>query len=573
MMMTQKEDKRNNIEPTVIQLADYGGKPDSGEDATVVMQRAIEAASRCSGPVVLECAFGRYDFFAEQATKRIYHISNTTSEEENPDVTKTIGLFLDGLSHFTLEGNGALFIFHGKQTMFAADKCKHIEIRNVNVDYERPTVVEMTVVQAENNKLIVDVHPDFRYELEDGKLFWVSDDWRFRNGPMQELDLIANKTWRIDNIIERAIKIEELEPNRLLIHLDYAPIQVEGRILQARDGIRDQVGAFLYRSSDIRFTNVGMHFMHGLGIVCQFSENLCFERMNMTPREETGRTVTAFADFIHVSGCRGTFKVTNSRFSGGHDDPINVHGTHLRVVGQSAPNQVLVRFMHAQTYGFEAFYAGDEIEFVKRSSLIPFQSNSVVSAVLINPREMLLTLENVVPAGVEEGDVVENVTWTPEVEITKNEFERVPTRGILATTRRKVVIGHNHFEKMTMSAILVADDAESWYESGRVEDIYIHDNHFIECGNNQHPVISIAPENTQVSTDAPVHCNIHIDHNRFQTKDATVLSAKSTRHLSFTNNDITAVGVYHDFHSIEDVIRLEACTEISLAGNSISRKD
>jgi hypothetical protein len=30
--------------------------------------------------------------------------------------------------------------------------------------------------------------------------------------------------------------------------------------------------------------------MHGLGIICQFSENLAFERVHMAPRPGSGRT-------------------------------------------------------------------------------------------------------------------------------------------------------------------------------------------------------------------------------------------------------------------------------------------
>ncbi|WP_141502794.1 alpha-1,3-galactosidase-related protein [Paenibacillus luteus] len=569
MAMQQME---NGETLAVLQLGDFGGRPDSGADAMPAMQRAIEAAAQIQGPVVLECASGRYDFFPAQATRKPYYISNTTSEVENQDVTKTIGLFMKGMREFTLDGKGSLFLYHGKQTMFLLDECEDIEIRNVNVDYEQPTVVEMTVAEAGSNYLVLAVHPSYRYEITENKLAWVADHWRFLEGPMQELDLKENRTWRIDNVLENAVKVEELEPRRLKVHLNHSPNQAVSNILQTRDGIRDQVGAFINRSCDVRFTNVGMHFMHGLGIVCQFSENLTFERMNMTPRKETGRTVTAFADFIHVSGCRGLIKVNDSQFSGGHDDPINVHGTYLRIVEQLAPNQVKVKFMHHQTYGFEAFFAGDEVEFVRGESLIAYHSSKVISAELVNPREMLLTLEHMVPEGIKYEDVIENVTWTPEMEITGNAFERVPTRGVLATTRRKVEIAHNRFEKMTMSAVFIAADAESWYESGRVQQVSIHDNTFIKCGNEQHPNIFIAPENRQVSPEHPVHSNIFIENNKFETENAIVLSAKSTCNIGIMNNEIVAVGDQNEFRALQDVVRFEACTDISLAGNSLIRE-
>lgn len=106
--------------------------------------------------------------------------------------------------------------------------------------------------------------------------------------------------------------------------------------------------------------------------------------------------------------------------------------------------------------------------------------------------------------------VVENVTWTPEVRITNNYFARVPTRGILITTRRKSLIEGNTFYGMQMSGIFVADDGLSWYESGPVHDLTIRQNTFLNCGE---PIISIDPENREYK--GAVHKNITIEENYF----------------------------------------------------------
>lgn len=58
-------------------------------------------------------------------------------------------------------------------------------------------------------------------------------------------------------------------------------------------------------------------------------------------------------------------RIINSRFEGAQDDPINVHGTHLKVIAYEPGNKIVVRFMHPQSYGFEAFFPGDEVEFTE----------------------------------------------------------------------------------------------------------------------------------------------------------------------------------------------------------------
>ncbi|MFE4710609.1 right-handed parallel beta-helix repeat-containing protein [Paenibacillus sp. NPDC056722] len=555
--------------PTIITLTDYGAQPDTELDNQAAMTAALQAAAGISGPVVLDCPKGRYHFYVDEATRAPYYISNTTSETENPDVTKTIGILLKGLHNFTLEGNGSLFIFHGKQTMILLDGCSNVELRNLHTDYYRPTVTEMTITSGGTHSFDTEVHPDSRYEIRDGRLVWIGEGWSFTEGPMQTYDPVRNATWRMDNWLEQATSVEELEPMKLRLHFDFHPEVVPGHVLQNRDGIRDQVGVFITGSSNVTFTDVGLHFLHGLGVVGQFSENLTFRRMDLSPRPETGRTVAGFADFIHMSSCRGKVTVADGYFAGSHDDPVNVHGTYLRIVEQPAPNEVKVRFMHHQTYGFLAFHPGDEIEFVRSGSLISYAKGKVVAVDFLNPRELLLTLADPAPEGIGSHDVIENVTWTAEVEVVNNHFARVPTRGVLVTSRRKAVIANNTFERMHMNAVLIAADAESWYESGKVEDVTITGNRFVECGSGEHPVIFIAPENVDIDENAPVHQGIIITGNRFELKDTLALSAKSTSGLVFQSNEIVSDG-RSALSSLDEAIVLTACSGVDIADNTLT---
>ena len=113
---------------------------------------------------------------------------------------------------------------------------------------------------------------------------------------------------------------------------------------------------------------------------------------------------------MHFSGCKGKILIKNCVLSGAHDDAINVHGTYLSIVEKIADNQLKVRFMHKQTYGFMAFNRGDEIEFVNQETYASYGMNRVKEAVLLNPKEMLLTFEKSSPQGLAIGDAIENVT-------------------------------------------------------------------------------------------------------------------------------------------------------------------
>ena len=66
-----------------------------------------------------------------------------------------------------------------------------------------------------------------------------------------------------------------------------------GTIVQLRDGVRDESGAFFGWSKDIVVDNVTMHFMHGLGFVSQCSENITLNKVTCAPDPESGRIYDA----------------------------------------------------------------------------------------------------------------------------------------------------------------------------------------------------------------------------------------------------------------------------------------
>ncbi|GAB1358240.1 hypothetical protein MASR1M31_00180 [Porphyromonadaceae bacterium] len=112
-----------------------------------------------------------------------------------------------------------------------------------------------------------------------------------------------------------------------------------------------------------------------------------------------------------------------------------------------------------------------------------------------------------------------------------------------------------------MSAILIADDARSWYESGPVHDVTIRDNRFIECGE---PVIWIHPENE--TTEEPVHKNITITNNTFVLKDRRAIEVRSTSGISIINNLFRVNSSYGQEVSCS---AYEACIDIIEENNRI----
>ena len=86
---------------------------------------------------------------------------------------------------------------------------------------------------------------------------------------------------------------------------------------------------------------------------------------------------------------------------------------------------------------------------------------------------------------------------------------------------------------MQMSAILVADDARSWFESGPVHNLTIRNNVFNRCASS---TIWINPENRKKA--GAVHKNINIENNVFvlKNKEDMPLVYHSVDNLKVSNN-------------------------------------
>lgn len=450
----------------------------------------------------------------------------------------------DGLKDLIIEGNGATLMFHGKMTTIALEHCEKLKLKDLHIDFERPAGSEMTYRKVDAGVVEVGVHPDTRYEIVNGHMNLYGEGWRSTRNHCIQYDPVAETfTYSQDWNILAASEAKELEPGIVRFSTPAGFLPKAGNTLTIRDIIRDQVGMFILESKDITLCRMQMHYMHGLGIVSQYSQNITMNRVKCMPREGSGRLLAASADMMHFSGCSGKVKVDSCYFAGAQDDPINVHGTNLRAIEKIDSRTLKLRFMHGQSYGFNAYFPGDTIAFVHASTMQRFEQARVEKVTRVSDRVLEVRFDRDIPAALEMNhDCVENLTCTPEVEIRNCYFTRTSTRGTLVTTPRKVVIENNTYYKTGMSAILIEGDAEGWYESGPVKDVLIQGNTFIDCayaGGPENAMIALHPSNTIVDAESPVHTNIRIIGNTFCISSNPVLYAKSTKGIVFRSNKVT----------------------------------
>ncbi len=460
-----------------------------------------------------------------------YFCSNTAKKDENPTGKRFTAIYLKGMKDITIDGNGAKILVHGKMTPILLDRCENITIKNLEIDYARPTMSEFTVISGEDDEYIIKINDECLFEIEGNTLYWFGEKnkngqpyWRDTNSgakryikcydPESKLSYDFN---RDDLAFE---KIEQINNNTLNVTLKNKNVTLPvGCIFQSRTIIRDQTGSLVERCKNVKFHNLRVKFMHGLGMVSQYSENVEFRDCDFTPAE--GRTITSTADFFQFSGCKGKIIIDNCKAWGAHDDYVNVHGTHLRIIDEDyTANKIIVRFMHPETWGFQAFDVGDTIDFIKWDTLIPYLTLKVKAYKRINDTDIELEVDGILPEIEINKDVIENATYTPDLYVRNCRFSQSAGRGILCTTRGEVIIENNIFENIWGPALLLEDDCNFWFESGYTTNVIFKNNLVSGCDYHETcegaPVIRVTPKVLYENVDTFVHKKLTIENNTFK---------------------------------------------------------
>ncbi len=493
-------------------------------------------------PVLITFAPGRHEFGVEEALSRPYYVSNSC---DAPQVPKPIGILMENVKHCRIQGGGVAgdkktdIVMMGRMIEIVNDHAEDITYADFTMDLKRSTISEFRVLETTPGSAIIQIAETSDYAIENGKFSWTGD-WGPNNCQAQEVVLEDGRCWRRDcprgwNHQGQSVASARDLGNRK-VELTYGKDGCDltkNHQYHFRSGTRDSVGVHSTRSKDIVFRNCDFYNLTNMGMVSQFTENMTFQCVNVAPPAGTIRTCAAWADIFQFSNCKGEVLVENCRLSGMQDDSINCHGTHLRIIGKPADNQLLMRFMHPQTYGFAAFIPGDEVAVIGHATLREKAGNprrKVTAVEKKNDKEWLLTLNGPVPA-FEQNDVLDNITWYPNLTARNNHISVDPVRGFLITTRGKTLIEGNTFHRCAMAGILIEDDAEGWFESGPIRDLTIRNNKFILCG------IEINPASKSQDPKEPVHENIRIENNLFD--EGAGISAHHVKGLHIIHNKTT----------------------------------
>ena len=562
---------------TFIYLKDFGMRNTKKKDCNSFISEALKTIDP-EKPAKIIFTRGEYHFYPELSNKRNYFESNTT--DINP---RNCAILFENQNNIMIEGNGSNLIFHDQMQPFTFDNCKNIVLRNVNIDWEQPLTAQAQVIEVKEKTMQISIElKESPFRIDEGKiLFGPSknnlEPWKSTMEFDRDGHFVVPQTgdWGCLGRGWENYLAENILPGIIEINYPFLRKPAVGNYLIMRHAERIHSGIFIQNSLNIKIENVNLYYAAGLGILAQFSQDLTFEQFRAIPNQAKNRYFGGGDDGIQISNCKGQITVNNCEFAGLMDDPINVHGTSVKVIEIIGNKQVKCRFMHHQSVGMTWGHARDKISFIENSSMKSIGTGEVQSFKLLDKENFLLTLKTDIPKELQVNNALENLTWSPDLLVANTHFKSSRARGLLVSTPGKVVIENNVFES-SGSAILIAGDANNWFESGAVKDVLIRNNVFTDlCNTSSYQfcegIISVYPEIPVLNENTPpFHKNIRIENNEFHPFDYPVLFARSVEGIAFTNNNITRSNRFEPYHHRKFTFSFEACKNATISGNTFS---
>ena len=533
---------------------DFGIVPERQVGAEI--STALEKMSAIDGEKTLIFEKGVYYIDANSCKGKMLYITNTVGDKEfkdgeTPHYNK-IAFNFQNIKDLTVQGNGAEFIIDGRVTNVAVENCENLTIDGISIDVKNPHLHEFTVERVKPFSVVFSLDNMSEYEKENKGFVFTGKDYRenfyadrafgWWTGLIKAGDI--NHVERTRHPFAGAFNIREIGNRKFKLNFLSTKRFSQGDKYYVFNTRRQYAGVFVNRSKNFTLKNFSQRFNYSLAIVCQDTENITIDSVDLSPSKSSGRLICSLADFIQICCCKGKVSVTNSYFCGACDDAINVHGIHM-YIDEVKENKLILSFRHPQTHGFNPFHEGDEIEYVDRHTLECKGKAKILESRLISEHKIEMTVDS--SSAAQAGMAVEDVTMCPEFYYKNNTLDRIITRNILVTTRNKVLIENNKFLNSTMACILLSDDAKSWYESGPCHDVEIKNNYFGTCRSH---FVQVLPENA--GNKNTVHKNIKITGNTFDSQFDKGISIKCAENVVIKDNVIKNSNVRDSFVTFTD---------------------
>lgn len=228
---------------------------------------------------------GVYHFYPEGALNMSFNISNHDQPLVHP-----VCVTLTDLRNVRVEGNGSLFLFHGKVVPLLVMDSENVSINRLSVDYERSYCTEARVLNADDRSTEVEIDKKaYPYEIRNNRFVFLGEGWEEGMGSCMAFEkgtghIIANTSdmgWNG--------RVEPLGGNRLRLDWNLKQKGIKpGDTLVLRNYNRPHPGCVVYRARKTVLNDVALHQSTGMALLVQRSEDFHMKGGGVMVRKGTG---------------------------------------------------------------------------------------------------------------------------------------------------------------------------------------------------------------------------------------------------------------------------------------------
>lgn len=375
------------------------------------------------------------------------------------------------------------------------------------------------------------------------------------------------------DLIGSVVTVEKRSDRVLRIHSNQAHHLSPGEYLCMYHKVYGGVAIYFGDTTNCTLRDVTINAVAGMAFTASDrSVNVTLERMRVEPPAGSRRLASSNADGSKFVLTGGLLTIKDCTFEGMGDDAINVHSSFGQVAElDSSKNALSMRPARGEGQVSSRYVLpGDRLEFYDSKTLLP---KGVARAVQRSGDHIEL---DTVPNGVRVGDLLNNLTMSPQVRISGVTVRRNRARGFLLQSQ-DVMVENCEIVDPTGVGIFVTTDVTRWYESGPGRNIIIRNNTI--RGANRHlqmeGAINIKCGHDAGGTDFPagVHRQIRIEGNTLQDTAGSGIYVCSTEGVVVTENVLEHCSLAPEMPSGQYAVFLKNCRDIRVERNVITRSD
>lgn len=449
--------------PDAIYAAAFGAVPNDGQDDTDGLRKAV-AALKASGAHRLVLAPGQYDFGSGLVPAR------------------SALLTFAGLDGITIEGNGAVFMFHDRVTPLSFEHCAHVAVKNLTIDWARPFFSQGRVLRA--SRLTFDVQVDPQYPVTGREEYQAMIDYdpvtRLPLGNLVVLSSAAITEHKLIGPQQLRVTLRTPEQPEQRAHFLWAVSQLPGRLVVLQHVIYGNYGIDCVDCAEVLVEDVNIYTSAGMGVHMQTTHDVTFRRLAIRIKPDSGRLMSTTADAQFFSHCTGSILIDHGFIEGSGDDGLNVSGKYRTVVQVTDPQTIAATVPDGSWVG-PLPRPGEKMEICDPQTL-GIRDVATVKAANWSPELKAFEIRFASPLGViaREGDLLASERYLPAAHIVDTTFKGLRARGMVLSTH-DILVERCRFEALPFAAIQLLAGPRSHFQGPAVINAIFRHNIFTGC--------------------------------------------------------------------------------------------